>query len=53
MAQYLVDLARRQKIEINFQKRKEVIEKYLYKNLALQLERELESLVRERERDQL
>jgi glycosyltransferase involved in cell wall biosynthesis len=53
MAQYLIDLASRSKIEINIEKRKEVIEKYLYKNLALKLEQELESLVREKERDQL
>lgn len=51
MARYLIDLAKRSKIEINLQKRREVIEKYLYKNLALQFEQELENLLKERELD--
>jgi len=49
MADYLIELAKKEKIEINIQKRKEVLERYLYRNLATELEKEIENLLKQKE----
>ncbi|KAF2960924.1 glycosyltransferase family 4 protein [Fervidobacterium sp. 2310opik-2] len=49
MADYIIELANKEKIEINIQKRKEVLERYLYRNLATELEKEIENLLKQKE----
>lgn len=49
MADYLIELAKKEKSEINIQKRKEVLERYLYKKLATELKKEIENLLKQKE----
>ncbi len=48
MAQYIVELAKRTDITIDTEKRRRIVEKYLYENIALELEKKILELLQEK-----
>ncbi|MCX7813826.1 MAG: hypothetical protein N2250_09285 [Pseudothermotoga sp.] len=48
MAEYLVELAQKTKIEINLENRNKILDRYLYKNLASELDKYLSELLKNR-----